>query len=216
MTETPPLQPKNESIDVILFDLGGVLIELGPSPLPDNALPADLSFSAVDWLRSDAAIEFEKGRNSADSFARSMIAELDLQCSVEQLIQHFTRWPTGLFPGAGELLQELRQNYRLAILTNTNELHWPRFIAEYHLPGYVEHIFASHQLAMAKPEPAIYRHVFETLDTEPGRILFVDDNAVNIEAALELGFQASRVIGFDSLKQFLMTRAMIHSEWDKN
>jgi FMN phosphatase YigB (HAD superfamily) len=69
---------------------------------------------------------------------------------------------------------------------------------------------------MVKPEPAIYRHVLETLDTEPGRILFVDDNAVNIEAALELGFQASRVIGFDSLKQFLMTRAMIHFEWDKN
>jgi HAD superfamily hydrolase (TIGR01509 family) len=215
MTETPPLQPKNESIDVILFDLGGVLIELGPSPLPDNALPADLSFSAVDWLRSDAAIAFEKGHNSADSFARSMIAELDLQCSVEKLTEHFTRWPKGLFPGARELLQDLRRTYRLAILTNTNELHWPRFVTEYHLSEYVEHIFASHQLAMAKPEPAIYRHVLEILDTDAKRVLFVDDNASNVEAALELGFQAAQVTGFDSLKQFLMTQAMIPVERDK-
>ena len=215
MTRAPSLLPKNESIDVILFDLGGVLVELGASPLPDDATP-DQPFTAVDWFRSDAAIEFEKGRNSADSFARSMIAELGLHCSVDQLTEHFTRWPKGLFPGARELLQELRQNYRLAILTNTNELHWPRFVTEFHLPKYVEHIFASHQLAMTKPEPAIYLQVLEIMDTEPERILFVDDNAVNVEAALALGFQAGQVTGFDSLKQFLITQAIIHIDRDEN
>ena len=216
MTETPPLLPKNESIDVILFDLGGVLVELGASPLPDDALPPDQSYTLADWFRSDAAIGFEKGRNSADSFARSMIAELDLGCSVEQLIEHFTRWPKGLFPGVRELLQDLQRNYRLAILTNTNELHWPRFITEFDLAEYVEHIFASHRLAMAKPEPAIYRHVLNALDTEPGRILFVDDNAANVDAALALGFMAAQVTGFDSLKQFLITQAIIHIDRDKN
>ena len=144
-----------------------------------------------------------------------MIAELDLRCSVEQLTEHFTRWPKGLFPGARELLQDLQRNYRLAVLTNTNELHWPRFITEFDLPEYVEHIFASHQLAMAKPEPAIYRHVLKTLDTEPGRILFFDDNAANVDAALALGFMAAQVTGFDSLKQFLITQAIIHIDRDE-
>lgn len=216
MTEPRSAQPKNHSIDVVLFDLGGVLVELGASPLPDGALPTDQSFALADWFRSDAAIEFEKGRNPADCFARSMIAELNLRCSADQLTEHFTRWPKGLFPGARELLQDLQRNYRLAILTNTNELHWPRFITEFGLSEYVEHIFASHQLAMAKPEPAIYRHVLRVLDTDPQRILFVDDNAANVEAALELGFTAAQVTGFDSLKQFLMAQAMIPIEGDKN
>lgn len=215
MTETLSAQPKNDSIDVILFDLGGVLVELGASPLPDDALPGEQSFTLADWFRSDAAIEFEKGRNPADCFARSMVAELNLRCSADELTEHFTRWPRGLFPGARELLQDLQRNYRLAILTNTNELHWPRFINEFDLSECVEHIFASHQLAMAKPEPAIFRHVLRVLDAEPQRILFVDDNAANVETALQLGFTAAQVTGFDSLKHFLMTQAMIPVESDK-
>lgn len=199
----------SKSIEVILFDLGGVLVELGASPVPADALPDGNAFSLTDWFRSEAAIAFEKGTNTAANFAQALIADLGLNCSEERLIEHFTYWPTGLFPGALELLKHLQQDYRLAILTNTNELHWPRFSAEFELLEHVEHIFASHQLAMAKPEPGIYQHVLTTLDVEPDQVLFLDDNSENVKGALELGITAHLVNGFDQLKHILKAQGII-------
>ena len=198
-----------DSIDVILFDLGGVLVELGPSPLPAGAIADDRAFALADWFKSEAAIAFEKGSNSAAAFARALIDELDLDCSQQALIEHFTEWPVGLFPGAHELLQRLRGDYRLAILTNTNELHYPRFAGEFRLMEHTEYIFASHQLALAKPEPAIYQHVINTLETDPARILFLDDNRDNVAAAQELGIEAHHIEGFDKLEQFLGAQGII-------
>lgn len=200
----------NKSIEVILFDLGGVLVELGASPVPVDALTGGNTFSLADWFKSDAAIAFEKGTCTAADFAQALIADLGLNCSEKRLIEHFTDWPTGLFPGAQKLLKHLRQNYRLAILTNTNELHWPRFIAEFELLEHVEYIFASHQLAMVKPEAGIYQHVLTTLGVEPGQVLFLDDNPDNVKGARKLGIAAHLVNDFDQLKHFLKAQGIIH------
>jgi len=48
----------------------------------------------------------------------------------------------------------------------------------------------SYQLRMAKPDPAIYRHVLSKLATEPAETLFLDDRAVNVEAAQAVGMKA--------------------------
>jgi putative hydrolase of the HAD superfamily len=48
----------------------------------------------------------------------------------------------------------------------------------------------SYTLNIAKPEAAIYVHAAEGLHTPPANILFIDDRAENIEAALAVGMQA--------------------------
>ena len=48
----------NASIEVILFDLGGVLVELGESPVPSDWLPENDRFTLSDWFLSDTAISF--------------------------------------------------------------------------------------------------------------------------------------------------------------
>jgi putative hydrolase of the HAD superfamily len=48
----------------------------------------------------------------------------------------------------------------------------------------------SYQLGMAKPDPAIYRHVLRELRVLPEETLFLDDKLINIEAALALGMKA--------------------------
>ena len=47
----------------------------------------------------------------------------------------------------------------------------------------------SYQLGIAKPDPAIYRHVLKELGTQPEETLFIDDKPVNVEAALALGMK---------------------------
>lgn len=198
-----------KSFDIILFDLGGVLIELGPSPVPADALRANSRLALGDWFNSAGSIAFEKGQVSPDVFADTLRQELGIDCDRKRLLEHFTRWPIGFFDGARELLQTLRQDYRLAVLTNTNTLHWPRFINEFDLADHVDHIFASHLLAMCKPETAIFRHVAATLGHAPQQILFFDDNAANVEAARAQGFQAQQVQGIQQLTRALQARGAI-------
>ena len=185
--------------DVILFDLGGVLVELGPSPLPTTLLPRERRGELERWFTSETALAFERGLVSSESFARSLVEELGLDCSEAEVIEHFRRWPRGLYAGAERLLARLKRDYRLAVLSNTNALHWPRLVDEFGLRRQVERIFASHRLAMAKPEAAIFDYVAERLQTPPTRILFFDDSPDNVESARVCGLQAHRVAGFAEL-----------------
>ena len=124
---------------------------------------------------------------------------LNSEVSITTIIQHFTGWPRGVFPGVHALLEQLKGQYRLALLTNTNELHWPRIANEFGILHHFEHCFASHQLDMAKPDPGIYAHVVETLQVRPDEIFFFDDKTENICAAIDSGMQAAQISSIDSL-----------------
>ena len=191
------------TIELILFDLGGVLVELRGRPIPRDWLPDDIRFDYSDWFFSETAKSFEKGLIDAQTFAKSIKEDLSIEVSPENIIQHFTAWPVGLFPGAHELLQSINSRFRLAVLSNTNELHWPRITSEFMIAHYFEKIFASHLLNMAKPELDIFEHVIGELNVKPDRILFLDDNLNNIEAARNLGICGIQVSGIQQTQKVL-------------
>ena len=66
----------------------------------------------------------------------------------------------------------------------------------------------SYQLRMAKPDPAIYRHVLAELGTQPAETLFIDDRAVNVQAALALGFQAIEFSSVEKLRADLVAAGL--------
>ncbi|MBV1916426.1 MAG: HAD family phosphatase [Pseudomonadales bacterium] len=191
-----------QSVEVILFDLGGVLVELGEEPIPSEWLPNKDRFNLSDWFSSETAISFEKGLICAQTFAETFRTDLKIEASSENILKHFTEWPIGLFPGVQELLETLGSKYKLAVLSNTNELHWPRIIEEFNIESYFDKFFASHQIKMAKPSLEIFQHVINELQVEPEKILFLDDNLKNIEASKMLGINSHQAIG---IKQVCLT-----------
>ena len=199
----------NTDIEVILFDLGGVLIELGDNPVPSHWLPGGNRFELADWFSSQTAVAFEKGLIGPVRFAESLRKDLQLEASSADIIQQFTNWPLGFFPGAGRLLRSIHDRITLSVLSNTNELHWPRITNEFKLADYFDHMFASHQLQMAKPDSEIYEHVISELKVEPGKILFMDDNQNNIAAAKKIGMHAVRVHGLEQVQQTLAEQLVI-------
>ena len=58
-----------------------------------------------------------------------------------------------------------------------------------------DHHFASHLIDRIKPDHDAFEHVASTLGIEPGAILFVDDNQINVDAARAFGMQAQRCLG---------------------
>ncbi len=68
----------------------------------------------------------------------------------------------------------------------------------------------SHSLKLAKPEPAIYRHAVDGLQTPPENILFLDDKPDNIAAAESLGLQAIQYTTHNAFEREMHCRGREH------
>jgi len=191
------------SFDVLLFDLGGVLIdfagfeEMGPlltEPLPRATV-------RTRWIRSEAVRLFERGEISPRQFADQSLVEWSLTMAPEAFLDLFTRWARGLYPGAEQLLGRIRKGYRLACLSNSNELHTP--LHREAIQPFIERCFFSNEIGSVKPEAQIFEHAIRKLGTDAGRIAFFDDTAVNVEAAKAAGLKAFLVDGIIELEDQL-------------
>jgi HAD superfamily hydrolase (TIGR01509 family) len=185
--------------EVLLFDLGGVLVDnvmfdelpaLLPQPIADGELRRR-------WLFSPSVQAFEQGRICAEVFASSFIAEWGLDIGPAHFLDNFASWPRGPYPGALELLDRLRHDYRLALLSNCNAVHWER-VADFR--DRVHAAFSSHIMGVVKPAPAIFNRVAVALDVEPAAVCFFDDSLANIEAARAVGMDAYLTRGIQELE----------------
>ena len=198
--------------EVLLFDLGGVLVhftgfeELGYL-LPDAPDSATVRHR---WICSKAVHLFESGAISPPEFGLRLVEEWNLRLSPEGFLREFERWPRGLYPGAGPLLQHLRKTYRLACLSNSNELH--THLHRQYLEGHLEQFFFSHELGLAKPQPEIFDFVVDELGCPPGRIAFFDDTAVNVRAGSSAGMKAYLADGLGNLKRQLVDLGVLEVE----
>ncbi len=190
---------------VILFDLGGVLVEFdGIAPLialSGNKL--DKEGARRFWLASPSVRKFETGKCSAEEFALSAVAELNLAMAPDVFLRQFVSWDRGPMDGALSLLDSLKPRFLLACLSNNNELHWNRLRGETDLPGKFHRCYLSHEIGLMKPDPESFNHVARDLGTNPERILFFDDNPECVDAARLLGFSAHRARGVGEVRAVL-------------
>ena len=200
-----------DSIRVLLFDLGGVLVEFtGPSRLlrwlggrlaPEQIWPM--------WLGSPVVRDFERGFVEPRVFADRLIADLDLPIDRWAFLDDFATWPTALYAGAVELIARIPASYVRATLSNTNAVHWPRITDELKLGALFDHHFPSHLVGKLKPDREVFLHVAETLGCEPSAILFLDDQPLNVDAARAAGLQSVQVSGVRGAESALIAAGVL-------
>lgn len=195
----------NQPVKLLLFDIGGVFIQLtGVDQMLSwtKGLHTETELWRL-WINSRAVKEFETGRITPDTFAAELIREFSLPVDVPTFLDAFVSWTTQPFPGFNELMAELNGDYQTASLSNTNELHWNNLCESLHIHRFFDHNFPSHELGCMKPDKASFCHVLDTLQVAPEETLFFDDTPVNIDAARALGIKAHQVCGVDNLSQTL-------------
>lgn len=199
-----------EPVDLVLFDLGGVLIEVaGVRAMLELTGMASEEELWRRWLTCRWVRRFESGGCSETEFAAGVVADWQLDLSAAAFLQAFREWPTQPLPGAVELVAQTRASVATGCFSNTNALHWHDQVAGWPLAGLFDLRFLSFELGILKPDVAAFAHVAGLLEVPAERVLFLDDNAVNVEGALAAGFQATRAAGVDEARQRLVEAAVL-------
>ncbi|MCH2170367.1 HAD family phosphatase [Myxococcota bacterium] len=196
---------------VVLFDLGGVLVELvGMPTLRRWAGEADDEALWARWLTSPWVRRFECGGCSPEAFAMGMVEEWTLPVGPEEYLEVFRGWPRRLLPGARDLVEQVSAaGWRTGCLSNSNELHWPLKRDGMELGRLLDAHFVSHELGCVKPDPEIYQEVIAQLGVPAETVLFLDDNQINVDGARAVGMEAFRARGVEEAREVLEARGIL-------
>ena len=191
--------------ELLLFDLGGVLVDFsGPHDLARlMRTPATPQEILKRWLACPHTTAYEGGKLSAADWASRFVRDWDLDVTPDAFLDAFASWSRGFFPGSTELLAELRPHYRLAALSNSNELHWKRN-AELGVLREFEFALASHQIGCCKPDPAIFHAALDAAKLAPEAAIFLDDQPANVAGATACGIRSFQVDGVKGVRDRLL------------
>lgn len=196
---------RHESIQHLVFDMGGVLIDIDWHGKVSSLLGRDIPFDQIHalWGASDAVHRFETGQIDFDQFTERFIEEQGLDTEAAPFQQAFREIIVDAFPGVSTLLKELKPRFTLSLLSNTNAAHWQQVQTDYDFIPLFDHPFTSLDFGLMKPDPAIYLAMLDKLQASPSSVLFFDDGIANVQAARDLGLNAERVFNPDDIRQVL-------------
>ncbi|MEO1934884.1 MAG: HAD-IA family hydrolase [Myxococcales bacterium] len=202
------------AIEVVLFDLGGVLIELGGmADMADFADESDESELWRRWLACPWVRRFERGLCDSQAFAEGMVESWSMDTSADEFLSAFSSWPRGLFPGARELIGsiDLDRGLEIACFSNTNALHADHHVDRFGIGELFQTRFFSHEMGVLKPDREAFDFVVRALGRPAETILFLDDNEINVRGARAAGLRAERASGPGESRAILAKNGLLRA-----
>ena len=192
---------------VLIFDLGGVLIDLHVerSFAALVAMGADASLlTEKDCLVNSRMMQYDRGDITTDemfSYIASLLpqhARDTFGSGLESRVAEAWNMMLGSYmPYKFRRIAQLREHgYRVVMLSNTNEAHWgpieQKFLADVGEPlsNFFDAFYLSYRMHRRKPEKEIFLELLAAEGVAAADSLFFDDSAENCEAARSLGIEA--------------------------
>lgn len=188
----------------IIFDFGGVVSTRG------NFDKAKEKFSKIFGVsKDDFDAVFTKNwylwrddKINEKRFWDNISNELNFEYNFEQ-VKKITRNITKINNSMVSLIKEIRNKYKIYILSNHAREWFNHTIKKDGLDELFDGIFTSFEAQVSKPEKEIYLKFLEKFGCEASECVFIDDKPENIDAAKSLGFNGIVFDDFEQLKQEL-------------
>lgn len=195
----------------LFFDVGGVLLSDGWDTATREKAVAAFGLDPVEFQARHEMLRygFDTGRHSLDHYVDWTVFHRPRPFSRDD----FRRFMFDQSVQLGDTLDFVRTlagtgRYRMFTLNNeSRELHEYR-VARFGLADVFRGFLTSCYLGQAKPDEEIYRNALGIAACPPGSALFLDDRAMNVEAAEAAGLLAHRFAGLDDLRGFLADRGV--------
>jgi glucose-1-phosphatase len=196
-----------------LFDLGNTLIKLAYERVLEN-ICRDSTVKRdelIEILEAPGSYrDMERGAVTFWEFYEFVCDKTGYRGSIRDFHELWSDFFDGAMPGIEELLERVRARYRVAFLSNSNEVH-----AEL-IPRKFSSLFAkddrfifSHRIKVAKPDPEIFRRALDTIGALAHQVVYVDDLSENVAAARSLGMQAFQFIDTLTLTRQLEAEGLL-------
>ena len=199
--------------DVILFDVGGVLLTNSWDRGERAAVAAELHLDPreMETRHLDIDTAWERGGMTMAAYLDFVVFHESRAFTRDQFISCMLDQSKLLPGGAMEVLKELAPSgkYLLGALNNeAREINEYRF-KTFGLRNYFRIALSSCYLGLRKPEPAMYQRAIDIVGSPAERILFIDDREENVAAAVAAGIKALRFTGTDNLRRELESRSVL-------
>jgi 2-haloacid dehalogenase len=205
--------PRDPAPDIILFDLGNVLLDWQPLRLyrklfetEDQARWFCTQVCTLDWHTAH-----DRGTPMADN-ARGLIAAYpDYEAEIRAWSGRWLDMFEGYVPDMPELVDELvTRGVPLYGLSNLPDEVATQTFDTFPLVQALRDIVVSGAVGVVKPDPAIYKIALARMGhPDPGQVLFIDDVQHNIDAAAELGFKTHRFRNAAALRETLISEKLL-------
>ncbi len=204
--------PATHRPSVVVFDLGGVLIDWDPRHLYRQLF--DDADEMEAFLEEVELAAWNTRQDAGGSWAEAIERLAAEHPARRELIEAFhRRWPetlAGEIPGTVAILAELRQaGVRILALSNWSAETFPVALERFPFLGWFEGIVISGEVGAIKPDRRMFERLIERSGIEPADALFVDDADANVRSAARLGFHALRFTGADALRAELVRLGLL-------
>ena len=193
----------NVKIKNIIFDLGGVVLDIDESIVYKELEKLGISTSELAHSKEfiDIMSKFDTGIYTAPTFRKKAKAILGQEKMTDKRFD--TIWNAMLLDIPRErieALEQIRKHYKIFLMSNSNEIHYDLYVRDLQLRfGYNEFdelfnksyfSFAEH---LEKPDPRFFELILDHEHLNPEETLFIDDTAANIKVAQSLGIRTYHI-----------------------
>ena len=202
----------DKKIRNIVFDLGGVLVDLDFKAAINGLQEAGFANVKEQLLAFDRGgifQKFEVGEITADEFRTAIRENSTVTLTDEEVDGLWNAMLLEIPREKLELILHLRGKYMVYLLSNTNSIHWDYVCKNafnyrgFRVEDYFEETFLSYEMHLAKPDKAIFEKVLSDANLLAEETLFIDDSEANCKAAQEVGIHARHYhVGDDLSKIF--------------
>ena len=200
-------------INWFLFDLGNTLIKLAYERVLENVRRDAMVTrdELVDLLEAPGGYrDLERGAITFGEFHDFLCDKGGYRGSLRDLQNVWTDFFDGPIVGVEELLDRVREKYRVAFLSNSNEVHAeliPRKFAALFKKD--DRFVFSHRFRVAKPDPEMFRRALEVIGALPQNVVFIDDLIENVLAARSVGLRSFQFIDAEQLTRELVAERLL-------
>jgi glucose-1-phosphatase len=186
-------------VDAVIFDLGGVLLNLAPERTREAfvALGVDHFDELFTVFKATPLFDqLETGQVSPTAFVAALKKEMHAETQDQAIIDAWNAMLLDFRLESLRFVEALKASLPVFLYSNTNSIHYDAFqetlrrTTSYALLDDLFHkAYYSHEIGHRKPDPGGYQHIIREQGLDPGTTLFVDDNAANILGAMATGLQ---------------------------
>jgi 2-haloacid dehalogenase len=201
------------SINTIIFDLGGVLIDWNPRHLYRKIFETE---GEIDWFlqnicTSDWNEKQDAGRSFEDATNELLLKFPEHETPIRAWYDRWQETISGSIPDTVEILREIKESkkYRLYALTNWSEQTFPWALQNFDFLHWFEGIVVSGREKTRKPFPEFYQILLDRYEIEPAKSIFIDDVERNILGGEAVGIRGLHFQSSTQLKDDLKNLGLL-------